>query len=84
VINKMIELDSCRIADSIKSCTNLNCIHSNVEPGMSSQITCVDNGSAEKSPKYGRQDGNPDLILDDQEFGWSKVGPRKKNRKRIK
>lgn len=83
VVESMIQLDCSRNANSKKNCTHSSCSHS-VSPG---KACLTDKASSSKdslptSPDC--QDGNADNLDNDQEAGWSKVGPRKKNKKHRK
>lgn len=80
----MVDLDSIRIADMQAKCSHSGCSSNTLDTGLSSQaqLEKPDNGTS--TPQKNDQYGKPNQFKDDQELGWSKVGSRKKNKKKYK
>jgi hypothetical protein len=82
ILDKMVELDSSRMADNIAECKQVSCSCKVLVPEIGTQDTGTKMNKPFVSPKNSGQNGNSDNQVDSQEMGWSTVGPKKKNRKR--
>lgn len=81
-VDKLIELDISRMADSRKNCSHQGCRVPCPGQGEDPQTPKVESVVNEDLPVIAIQNGNSELTLDDQESGWSEARNRKKNRKK--
>jgi len=86
ILDRMVELDSSRLADMNARCSKTGCSSRSVdtEAGVNEGHNKNKISSNDNTLEQCVQDGSADQNLDDQEFGWSKVGPRKRNKKKFK
>jgi hypothetical protein len=86
ILDRMVELDSSRLADMNARCSKTGCSSRSVDTEASVNEGHNKNkiSSNDNTLEQCVQDGSADQNLDDQEFGWSKVGPRKRNKKKFK
>ena len=84
VLDKMVQLDLDRMGEMFSKGSHASCSSKADTSSLGSQVNSNNMDGDINTPEKSDQDGNPDLSKEDQELGWSKVGPRRKNKKRYK
>lgn len=84
VVDKMIELDCSRTPASKKVCSHDKCDIASSSNSSIINISVDGESLARAETSRQAKDGDPNAQMSDQEDGWSKVGPRKKNRRNKK
>ena len=84
VLDKMVQLDLDRMGDTFSKGSHAGCSSKAATSILGSQVNSNNLDGVFNTNEKSDQDGNPDLSKEDQELGWSKVGPRRKNKKRYK
>ena len=84
ILDKMVQLDLARMGDMFSKGSHAVCSSKAVTSTLGSQDNINNLDGNINTPEKSDQDGNLGLSKDDQKLGWSKVGPRRKNKKRYK
>jgi len=84
ILDKMAQLDFARMGDMLSKGSHVGCSSKAVTSSLGFQDNINNLDGNINTPEKNDQDGNPGPSKDDQELGWSKVGPRKKNKKKYK
>jgi len=84
VLDKMVQLDLDRMGEMFSKGSHASCSSKAATSSLGSQVNSNNLDGVFNTNEKSDQDGNPDLSKEDQELGWSKVGPRRKNKKRYK